>query len=375
MSHEIGRTRALLNAVLALALIAAAGFGASLVARRHWQFQKTFTARVEMENVGGLELGGKVRVQGMDAGVVEAIVAPSAPGKPVTLILKVDERLRGLVRADATARIAAQGVIGSKVVEIVPGQPGAPPLAEGGSLRSEPTIDFSDLARDAAATLKRVDAVATAAEKGIDEISAIASEIRSGKGTLGKLVRDDEAYQRLIAMSARGEKTLGDLDENLLALKSTWPISRYFNGRGFEDRDRVLFQPGSTRESRTLRADDLFVDGSAVLKPSGRSELDEVARWFFNIRRPKSTEVVIAAYSDDLNGDEELIQAITEKQAEVVRNYLTKKHAIDSTGWFSSRRVAAVGFGTQVPKFATGLPPVADLPARRVEVIVFTPQA
>src|SRR3978361_1736988 len=110
-----------------------------------------------------------------------------------------------------------------------------------------------------------------------------------------------------MAMSPPGEKTLGDLDENLAALKKTWPLSRYFNGRGFDDRDRVLFQPGSTREGLTPRGDDLFDPGSAVLKPSGRHELDDVARWFFRVRRARDTEVVIAAFSDDPRGDEDLI--------------------------------------------------------------------
>lgn len=375
MSHEIGRTRAFLNAIFALAVLAAAAFGGMVVARRHWQFQKTFAARVEMANIGGLELGGKVRIQGMDAGVVESIVAPSLPGKPVTVILKIDDRLRGLVRSDATARVASQGVIGAKVVEIVPGKPDAPAMPDGGSLRSEPSIELTDLAKDASAALKRIDAVASSAEKGLGEITAIASEIRAGRGTLGKLVRDDEAYQRLIAMSTRGEKTLSDLDDNLSALKKTWPLSRYFNGRGFDDRDRVLFQPGSTRETRTLRSDNLFDPGSAVLKPAGKSELDDVARWFQRVRRPKTTDVVIAAYADDPRGDEELVQAVTEKQAEAVRQYLTQKHGIDSAGWFSWRKVAAVGFGTQTPRLVTEGTVRDNLPVRRVEVIVFTPQA
>lgn len=375
MSHEISKTRAFANAILALAILAAAGYGATRVAARHWQWQKTFTVRVEMAQVGGIELGGKVRIQGMDAGAIESIVAPSAPGKPVVLILRVDEKLRGLVRADASARVASQGVIGAKIVEIIPGKPDASPISEGGTLRAESTIELADLLKDASNTLKRVDSVAKEAEKGLTEISAIAAEVRAGRGTLGKLVRDEEAYQRIIAMASRGEKTLGDLDENLAALKKTWPLSRYFNGRGFDDRDRVMFQPGSTRESRVLRGDDLFDTGSAVLKPGGRQELDEVAKWFSRVRRPKTAEVVIAAYADDPRGDEDYVQALTEKQAEVVRNYLVTNHGIDSAGWFSWRKVAAVGFGTQTPRLMTDVSSSRDLPARRVEVIVFTPQA
>ena len=375
MSHEISRTRALLNVAVALGVVALAAFGASRVAHRHWQFRDTFAARVELAQVGGLEVGGKVRVQGMDAGTVESVLAPSAPGKPVTLVLKLDQALRGLVRSDATARVASQGVVGARVVEILPGRPDAPRLADGGTIRSEATPELSDLLKDASAALKRIDAVASSAEKGLSEITAIAAEVRAGRGTLGKLVRDDEAYQRLLALSARGEKALEGLDENLSALKRTWPVSRYFNRRGFDDRDRVLYQPGSERESRTLRGDDLFEPGRAVLTASGHRELDDVAKWFFRLRRPKATEVVIAAFADDPRHDDDLAQALTQEQAEAVRTYLVTRHKIASTGWFTSRKVAAVGFGSQVPRILAESDSGKDLPARRVEVILFTPQA
>jgi phospholipid/cholesterol/gamma-HCH transport system substrate-binding protein len=374
MPYEISRTRAFLNAILATAVVAVAVYGASLVARRHWQWQRTFEVRVELPNAGGLEAGGKVRIQGIDAGVVESILAPAVPGKPVVLVLKVDEQLHPLVRADATVRIVSQGVLGAKLVELVPGLADAPPLNQSAVLRAEPVAELSDLVKDAARVLKGVDAMVETATQGLTEINQLVAEVRAGRGSLGKLVRDDEAYQRLMSLSHRGEKSLNHLDENLIALKKTWPISRYFTGRGFDDRDRVLFQPGSIRETRTLRIDDLFTSGTAVLKPAGKQELDAVARWFYNVRRSKETEVVIAAFSDDANSDEDLVQALTEKQAEAVRDYLTKKHAIDSTGWFSSRRVAAVGFGTHTPRFGAETMNGAKVQGRRVEVVVFTPQ-
>src|SRR2546423_861485 len=79
------------------------------------------------------------------------------------------------------------------------------------------------------------------AEEGLGEVNAIGAAIRRGEGSLGKLVRDDEAYRRLLGVSDRGERALTDLDENLAAMKQTWPLSRYFSRRGFDDRDRVLF--------------------------------------------------------------------------------------------------------------------------------------
>jgi phospholipid/cholesterol/gamma-HCH transport system substrate-binding protein len=370
MWREVGRWRALASLGFVLAVLALAGFGITQVARRQWRTQETFHVRADFPTIGGVGAGQRVRIQGVDAGVVESIVPPTVPGGPVRLVFRIDERLRPLVRSDAVARIAAEGVVGSKVVESVPGRPDAPPLADLGVIGAERPIEVADLLKDAKATLRRVDAVASAAERGLGEINLIAESIRKGEGSLGKLVRDEEAYRKLMALSDRGESTLTDLEENLAALKRTWPLSRYFNDRAFFDRDRILFHPGADREGQTLAESDLFETGRAVLTPAGRKRLDEVAAWFKKVRRPTS-EVVIAAFTDDLQ-DPDLAQILTQEQADAVRKYLVDRHSISTAGWFGTRKVAAVGFGVQVPRVLAENTPVP--PARRVEIILFTPQ-
>ena len=166
MWREVGRWRALASLGFVLAVLALAGFGITQVARRQWRTQETFHVRADFATIGGVGAGQRVRIQGIDAGVVESIVPPTVPGGPVRLVFRIDERLRPLVRADAVARIAAEGVVGSKVVEIVPGRPDAPPLADLGVIAAERPIEVADLLKDATATLRRVDAVASAAERG-----------------------------------------------------------------------------------------------------------------------------------------------------------------------------------------------------------------
>src|SRR5947207_625674 len=113
MRREVGGWRAVANAAFVLGVLTLAGFGAARVAGRQWRVQPTFPVRADFATVGGVESGARVRVQGMDAGVVEAVVPPAEPGGPVRLVCRVDERLRRLVRADATARIVTDGVVGA----------------------------------------------------------------------------------------------------------------------------------------------------------------------------------------------------------------------------------------------------------------------
>jgi phospholipid/cholesterol/gamma-HCH transport system substrate-binding protein len=333
--------------------------------------QPTFRVRAEFGSICGLEAGHRVRLQGIDAGVVERVVPPSEPGRPVELVLRIDERLRPLVRSDAVARIISEGLVGAKVVELIPGRPDAPPVAELDRIGSERPIEMADVLKRASGSLERLEALTRSAERGLSEVNAIAASIRRGEGSLGKLVRDETAYRDLVALSHRGERALAALEENLDALKQTWPLSRYFDRRAYLDRERVLFQPGSRRNSRSFRTDELFEPGRSVLTPVGRTRLDEVARWCKQASRP-GTQVVIAAFTDD-DRDQDLAEILTQDQADAVRNYLVNKHSIHSAGWFKRRKVASVGFGSHAPRTLDPAPP--DQPGRRVEIILFTPQA
>ena len=107
-----------------------------------------------------------------------------------------------------------------------------------------------------------------------------------------------------------------------------------------------------------------------MLTPPGRALLDEIGRWCKRDVRPTS-EVVIAAFTND-GHDQDLAEILTQEQADTVRKYLIAKHGIQSAGWFRSRKVAAVGFGTHTPRALEASTP--ETPSRRVEIILFTPQ-
>ena len=151
------------------------------VSRRNWAWQPAFHARAGFAAIGGVEVGAKVRVQGIDAGVVETIEPPEIPGGPVFLRLRIDEKLHPLVRTDARARIVPQSLVGAKVVEIVPARPIAVVVADASAIASKRRSSWPTCSRRPGLA-KRVNAVAPAAEKGLGEINAIAASIREGKG-------------------------------------------------------------------------------------------------------------------------------------------------------------------------------------------------
>lgn len=371
MTRPIPVRRLLLSLAFIAFVLGVGGLALSQMAKRQWRTQPTFRVWALFPSIGGLEVGHRARIQGIDAGLVEQVIPPGAPGGPVEVVLRLDQRLRGLVRVDARAKIVAEGLVGAKVVEIVPGRPDAPLLESDGRIAADPVTLPSDLLAQAQAAIARIDKAAAAAERGLEETTALVQSIKKGEGTLGKLARDDELYDRLTVVARRGDRALSALDDNLSALKETWPLSRYFDRRAYLDRDRLLYQPNAERKSQTLAVEDLFETDRAVLTPAGRGRLDQTARWFNGFARP-SSEVVIAAFTDDhAKDDQDLGEILTQAQADAVRDYLVDKHSIASPGWFRRRKVAAVGFGSHIPR--TAPTPAPDTPTKRIEILVFTP--
>ena len=374
--REISPGRALLNATLAVGVLALATWGVFKVAQRHWVWQPTFRAEAAFAIISGLALGDKVRLQGMEAGVVESIQPPVEPGGPIRVGLRIDARLHSLIRTDAVASIAMQNAVGPKVIEISPGKPNAQALPDGGQLLTTEPLELSDLFKSTRESLNQLASLTRETEQGMKEFNAIAGAINRGEGTLGKLVRDDAAYRQFMSLAERGEKAVSALDDNLSAVKGFWPISSYIKERGFDDTDRILYRPNSTREGQVFNSADLFEPDTAIVSENGAAQLDQFVTWFKDLAAPESAEIVIAAFATSAQ-DQNTARILTQDQARAVKNYLETKHRLFDLGFFRQRKVAAVGFGTREPKPEPGANAAGENsppPSNRVEILIFTPK-
>lgn len=197
-----------------------------------------FIVYTEFVSLDTLTNGARVRVSGMDAGQVGAIDVPKAPSSKFRLILKVDEKFRGLVREDSVATIDTAGMVGDKFVDIKMGSDQSPECNRC-TLPSQAPFDMSALMKEGEGLAKSVQAtiddVHKHADSAIDNYSSIATnvngmidrerpqvdtiaantahltgnanaitlDLRQGRGTAGKLLTDE-------TMAANVEKTISD---------------------------------------------------------------------------------------------------------------------------------------------------------------------
>ncbi|HEX7785935.1 MAG TPA: MlaD family protein, partial [Methylomirabilota bacterium] len=81
-------------------------------------FEPKYDLIAEFTEVGGLMEGATVRLAGVQVGRVTEVVLPPQPGGKVRVTLSIARRFSDRIRHDSEVRIATQGLLGDKIIEI-----------------------------------------------------------------------------------------------------------------------------------------------------------------------------------------------------------------------------------------------------------------
>jgi len=182
-------------------------------------------------SANGLRIGDPVRLSGIDVGTVTGL---RVAGNAIEVSLRVAPGT--VIKTDTTATIKFTSLLGTDFVDLTFGTPAAQPLPPNGRIASREGSDLNTLvaeAQDLATSLNKnqqhffnsLDTVIGSEKGGLKEtmtnLNGLLADIRSGKGTLGKLATDDKLYTDLQGSFehfndisekiARGEGTLGKL--------------------------------------------------------------------------------------------------------------------------------------------------------------------
>lgn len=336
MSRSLSRWQAILLGAVVLVGLVLGGVGLFAVGSRDWFRGESFHVRSGFPSIQGVEVGTRVRAQGIDAGEVVGVEPPMTPGGDVVLRLRLSGRLRHLIRADAQVRIVSEGLIGGKVVEVVPGSPAAAPVADEAVLASMPTTEIADV---------------------LDEMKTTLKGVREGEGPLGK---------EMVSTLQQAKSTLRVVESRAEALGNL-PLMRNYT----RDAQKVLYRPNCERLRTVFAESELFEPGRATLTAGGRQRLDETVPRIKGSLKHDGADLVVVACIDPkrLSGSE--ARALADTQSEAVANYLKEQHSVQKAGWVSWRSVTPFGLGAEPYPGEEGN---ASLPPARIELLVFVPQ-
>ncbi|PWL40384.1 MCE family protein [Flagellimonas aquimarina] len=185
--------------------------GAYLIGNRQNLFGSTFNINAVFKNVNGLQKGNNVRYSGIDIGTVNGIKMFNDTTIVVNMIIQ--EKMLQHIRKNAIATIGSDGLVGSMIVNIVPGKGIGLPIASGDEIESYSRIGAEDMLSTLNVTNENA-ALLTA------DLLQVTESLKNGKGTLGRLLNDTimskDLHQTVVNlknMSSEANTALKELNE------------------------------------------------------------------------------------------------------------------------------------------------------------------
>jgi phospholipid/cholesterol/gamma-HCH transport system substrate-binding protein len=228
-SNQIGWAQVRGGVFIFLALLFFAG-GVLLMGQKTKMFVNKGAMRIVMSDVVGLKPGAPVWLAGVDVGLVTDIhFADPKNSNEVSIDIEVDTDALKKIGPDSMITIKTRGLMGEKYVDVLPSKQYSekPPAV----LRGSSVAKLDDVIQKAGDTFDKVNSIidninqgkGTLGKLNKDEtlyhnISRLTVEMKDlvvtinhGEGTLGKLNRDPEPYNKLISILNRADHTLKDI--------------------------------------------------------------------------------------------------------------------------------------------------------------------
>ncbi|HYG16178.1 MAG TPA: MlaD family protein [Bacteroidia bacterium] len=188
-------------------------------------FGSNFRLKVYFSTIEGLMVGNNVRFSGIDVGVVDDIVIQNDTTIEVTLLIQ--EKVRKFIKKDSKATIGTNGLMGDRVVNLLPGSMEGKPVDKDATIPSIKPFTMDDIIDPILETAENAKMIS-------QDLAEISNNIRNGKGTIGRLFTDEEMAQNvnntLKNVNAASEK----LDENMNALQDNFLFRRYYKKKAKE---------------------------------------------------------------------------------------------------------------------------------------------
>jgi len=175
--------------VLAITIIYVGSGGGSPWARK-------YELKALMSDINGLKPGAPVRVGGLEVGTVEKVDFDKK-GEMVEVEMRLDRRVQPRVTTKSEATLGSLGLLGEKAVDITASTEGAP-IEDGGYISGAAEDPFKGLL--------------TATSESTSHLNRILARMDAGEGTMGKALRDEELYNRMVDVSVRLQAVMSKLE-------------------------------------------------------------------------------------------------------------------------------------------------------------------
>src|SRR5262245_583235 len=202
--------------VTLLSLLALAGTILYVGAGGGTPFAPRYELKALMSDVNGLKPGAPVRLGGKEVGTVTGVEFGGERARGmVEVTMKLDRGVKDRVTTESQATLGSLGLLGEKAVDIS-GSPRGTSIEDQGYVAAATEDPFKGLLSDAS------DSTA--------HLRRILSRMDAGEGLVGKALRDDELYNRMVDVSQRLQGVMGKFESQ------SGPLGRLMNDREMSER-------------------------------------------------------------------------------------------------------------------------------------------
>lgn len=214
--------------VFVLTGLAALIFALYMIGKDTNLFNSNYTLYARFENIQGLTTGNNIRYAGIQVGTVKKIKILNDTLIEVSML--IDEKMKSFIHRTDQVSISTDGLMGNRIMNITPAKDGSPLAKEGDLLATKKIISTEDMlalldvtnsniaiiSEDLKNTVQRIAAskalwgvledehlpasISTSlnhirnatvhADQLVQEMKTMIADVKTGKGSLGKLVTD-----------------------------------------------------------------------------------------------------------------------------------------------------------------------------------------
>jgi len=222
-------------------------------------FGDTYVLKARFENVQGLIEGNNVRYSGIETGTVKEI--DILDDTTIEVVMVIDKKMQAIIRKNAVVTVGTEGFVGNKVVNIIPARQPAALALEGDVLYSKRSVntdemlqtlsktnnDIAVIAAEMKATIHRINNsngfwalmndediphdvraalanIRTATGKAnamVADMQYIITDIKTGKGSAGILLKDSSFALNLTAAVSKINTAAAQADSLIVGLHQT----------------------------------------------------------------------------------------------------------------------------------------------------------
>ena len=163
-----------------------------------------YRIKTYLPDASQLARGAPVRLDGVEVGNVESIsLVPRTAGKPmdrkknIEIVMRIDRNYQHDILTDSVASPRTEGLLGNRYVTITRGFTGAP-IPDNGVIPGSEEKAMAEVVERSAEVLGNLSALST-------DVRELIGGVQQGRGSLGKMLTDDQAYNHMNSMLAKGD--------------------------------------------------------------------------------------------------------------------------------------------------------------------------